>query len=1192
MSTMVQTHDLSVSSKKLHPFFAKPPADESSLQPDSTTKSIDGNSSEQRAVDYEQSDDRRKRRKHSSDDDSSLKIGELPCRDAGSQLPSQLPVPGPTPGTAGEPTCSDTAVKFEQNSAPQNGLPHTRAPRISENIQSTLGQELDSTPRSSTDNVAAVPTEANKDSPPSKTQKVLRFNTRTGTLGSPPKPKPTSKPSRLVCIRYGKDEASRKRIGDAITNILNGSLRIPDSPTTPTRKKRGRPRRSDQKDAQTSSTQQSHPFFTGKGSRPAARPATTEPPKKSPKSRNTIFMSTPVSPRKPRVSFNISGEKVPRFGSKGTGGTKIPGAMHPMWPAQGMSHVLGNELKCASFVDNASPETSRKFKGQVVTVSEDESVLASLRTSLSLAQIRAELPRNEDEFTPVPAELRLPVRHFESGRKLRARITPQLKSLGAVRSSSNELDSKPSTRGTPPAISRLYKSLETQLSAYDRSTCETLIWTQKYAPRTAAEVLQVGKEGPLLRTWLEALKVQTVHTGPAEATSKAKGKAENGPRKRKKNKLDGFIVDSEDELAELGDLSDDQESTDSEALPAKKTLVRSGDSNAAGAGRLQNVVLLSGPHGCGKTAAVYAVAKELDFEIFEINASARRSGKDIMEKVGDMTRNHLVQQHRAEKSSLSGTGDGETDDETAKDVKSGKQGTMMSFFKPNPNKPTKTPTTASKADGPPKSSASKSQKQSLILIEEADVMYEEDKQFWTTLMSMISQSKRPFILTCNDESLVPTQGLPLHGIFRFSPAPTDLAVDLCLLIAANEGHALQRNAVEAAYASRGNDLRATILDLNYWCQLGIGDRRGGFDWFYLRWPKGCDIDQDGDTVRVVSENTYSKGFGWIGRDPLIASHNALETDEEALQQAWNFWEINPDHHQGSTDLQPWARDISSPSLDQRTRLEVLSSYDDFCEVSSVADLCAPGSFGSHFQQHIDAALPDLPSKAREDYILGRTLLEAEPLVPQSCPGESMSHCLNSLGRRVLLERTEDICITSSSSLLEPLDETRMIQALSSSFESSDSHLTRYDIALAFDPLATSDKAPASHLDPSVFDRPMKPIVLDVAPFVRSIVAFDNKLMQERAKLSTLLSEGGSGGGGARGRKRMRTTRAAYSALEGGERKTTRRERYFDGIATGFVLRTAGEGWVDAGIRAVDEMRERITQQDDAAEEVVQAAEPI
>ena len=47
---------------------------------------------------------------------------------------------------------------------------------------------------------------------------------------------------------------------------------------------------------------------------------------------------------------------------------------------------------------------------------------------------------------------------------------------------------------------------------------------------------------------------------------------------------------------------------------------------------------------------------------------------------------------------------------------------------------------------------------------------------------------------------------------------------------------------------------------------------------------------------------------------------------------------------------------------------------------------------------------------------------------------------------------------------------------------------------------------------------------------------------------------------------MRTTRSAMSALEGGARSTTRRDRYFGpGLNPYFVLRTGMQSWLDAMI---------------------------
>lgn len=158
--------------------------------------------------------------------------------------------------------------------------------------------------------------------------------------------------------------------------------------------------------------------------------------------------------------------------------------------------------------------------------------------------------------------------------------------------------------------------------------------------------------------------------------------------------------------------------------------------------------------------------------------------------------------------------------------------------------------------------------------------------------------------------------------------------------------------------------------------------------------------------------------------------------------------------------------------------------------------------------------------------------------------------------------------------LPPITEKQAIKNIRTTL-AAPRGLDRTDLSLAFDPIAASDKPSLSgHLDPSVFDRTVGVIVLDVAPFVRGIVAADDRRRQERLKLGTLVSavEGdqGLGVGFGQGVKR-RKTRSAMSALEGGERRRTRGERYFSGEVNGYlVLRTGGE-WQGAVGDVMEEM---------------------
>ena len=196
-------------------------------------------------------------------------------------------------------------------------------------------------------------------------------------------------------------------------------------------------------------------------------------------------------------------------------------------------------------------------------------------------------------------------------------------------------------------------------------------------------------------------------------------------------------------------------------------------------------------------------------------------------------------------------------------------------------------------------------------------------------------------------------------------------------------------------------------------------------------------------------------------------------------------------------------------------------------------------------------------------MLGITHLEAPIITHYDTLTTSIPSTIKSVARCSLQLRTEKLHATPAPDL-HPLDEAQAIHHLQTNFTCTPPDrpaVGRMDFAFAFDPIATPDtgaQASVLYLEPSVFDRTLKLITLDVAPYVRSIVAYESQLQRQRLKMSSLVSEGGRG---AQGSKRMRTTRAALSALEGGSRSTTRGERWFKAdINPYLVAKTAGEGW--------------------------------
>ncbi|KAI0541829.1 hypothetical protein GGR58DRAFT_455084 [Xylaria digitata] len=1017
-----------------------------------------------------------------------------------------------------------------------------------------------------------------------KPQKLLKLNLATGTIGPPPSSKPSipgkkrgRKPKTLlITIPYGNDAVSREQIGQRINQVLLGTSRIPSFVSTNLIPNTLSPSQKTISNSASGATRQigtpqetilpqkpAHPFFQGKTKGASSIHDDGQKATKADKissKRQVIFTSTPRQAR--ATPSNLS---LPPLGSKVS--VKTPGAQYPAWPWRDMVHVRDNSsphpIDSASLESTLGSSRGRKAKGQEIHIGQHESILYEITSKLGIRELANDVKStNYEDFRPIASMVRVPIKHFESGLKLQARVFKELHTLGI----NNTL------LKTHPAILHAYKSISTTLSAFDASTCESVAWAQKYAPTSAQCVLQTGREAELLRDWLQNLKVQAVDTGALDNTSKPKNGSISKKKRRQHKKLEGFIVSSDEEANEMDEITDSE--PQSLIHRAKKTVVRSGDGVDRGkrGSRLANTVLLSGPHGCGKTATVYAIAKELEFEVFEINAGARRSGKDILERVGDMTRNHLVNHQQKDEP----RGDATTDDEITKDLKSGKQGMMTSFFKPKPSQPTKE---ALKADPMPdaptpalqEKKPNRDQKQSLILLEEVDILYEEDKQFWATVISMIAQSKRPFIMTCNDESILPLQNLKLHGIFRLSAPPTDLAVDMLLLIAANEGHALGRHAIEALYESRGHDLRGAITELNYWCQIGVGDLRGGFDWFYPRWPKGSDVDEEGQTIRVVSQGTYHAGMGWLNRDVVNTELSLPSITPDLHRETWDHWGLDISDHHEFEDSSNWVKKATNQASSRTARLALLQSIEAFADSISESDLCGP--FLPPLSNHIalDATVPDLHTKILDDFTVGNKVLEVTPICHYNSISLGVSASLRILAQSKLFG---DKLPPKNGRPIDRFDEKRVTDDLERHFNvssRSEGPITRKDYNIAFDPIAVSEKMLAlNYLDPSVFDREMTLLCLDVAPYVRSIVSYDQRLHNERRTRSNLISEGGNPE-----KKRMRTTRAALSALDGSSRATTRRERYFAAdINPYLVMRTGGKCWGDL-VRQINKPEEQV-----------------
>jgi hypothetical protein len=649
-----------------------------------------------------------------------------------------------------------------------------------------------------------------------------------------------------------------------------------------------------------------HPFFSAAGRKNMQQP----PPAIDTKKTTTLVISPPR--RSPKAlqgpKPNFGGLK-PAFGlSAADREPKLPGMVEAPWPVRGTSHIRGlkpsDVMDDITFGDETVPVSGeRKLKDVRMVITPEENILSSLARKLDVSTILADIHSDDYEerkYFEVPAEVRVPQRLITTGSELQEMVRPRVsarlphpKALYQQQDEDSDTDTDMALPRTSvhPALLSLYKRLGTELTPFDLHKFETSSWEVKYAPQKLAEVLQLGREPDIIRDWLTELRTDKVHVGGGggKGKRKAKPKATAAKKKRKKGDLDGFVVDSEEESDLMNEIAEPEE--DDWLNPAsktKKSSVRAGDKMAELLGknkdRKTNTIVISGPTGCGKTAAVYAAAKELGYAVFEVNSGTRRSGKDVLDMVGDMSRNHQV----SNKSVLDSD---------------------------NPFTRAKAPKAAVIAH---EEDLQMRQRQSLILFEEVDILFEEDKSFWTTVISLMAQSKRPIVLTCNDESLLPWDDLSLHAILRFSAPPRDLLVDHLVLMAANEGHLLQRPAIDALVQANGNDIRACIMELQFYCRMAVGDRKAGLSWLIDRFPVGCDIASNGEKTRVVSVDTYRLGMGMVPHSPDLR-------EDDRWQGLWEEY--------GDLDL--------GDRLEECGTLASLEVSEAFFEARSAADAFAP-----------------------------------------------------------------------------------------------------------------------------------------------------------------------------------------------------------------------------------------------------------
>eukprot|EP00798_Chlamydomonas_sp_ICE-L_P014765 gene14765-20816_t len=347
-------------------------------------------------------------------------------------------------------------------------------------------------------------------------------------------------------------------------------------------------------------------------------------------------------------------------------------------------------------------------------------------------------------------------------------------------------------------------------------------WTVKYRPQQADQMCCNASSVQQLKTWLSEWKDRIDNLVDESGTESEFSGRNSGARGKGKGRRASCF----DDLCEDDYFEDDccgplaWGDTDDEDV-------------VIGRGA-ENALVLAGPVGSGKTAALQACALELGYNVIEVNPGQDRSGAQLARMIGEATQsrrlahvNSKVNQSKAGGPSMPTTkpptgllgknkkAEPGSDSKTANKKRSHASSIHCT---PEAKKPrggkgkAGRPRNAALVDDdddddvlevadretsqksgqsiPPTASSSR---HTLMLFEEADVLVDEDRGFASMLAALVQDSKRPIVICVNTPGAPPALAAIGVTVLRFQPPSEPDLIRLAALVCAAESEEQKRH---------------------------------------------------------------------------------------------------------------------------------------------------------------------------------------------------------------------------------------------------------------------------------------------------------------------------------------------------------------------------------------------------------------
>ncbi|KAA8546400.1 hypothetical protein F0562_002861 [Nyssa sinensis] len=235
---------------------------------------------------------------------------------------------------------------------------------------------------------------------------------------------------------------------------------------------------------------------------------------------------------------------------------------------------------------------------------------------------------------------------------------------------------------------------------------------------------------------------------------------------------------------------------------------------------VKNVLLVTGPVGSGKSAAIYATAKEQGFHVIEVNASDWRNGTLVKQRFGEAVESHWLQW----------TPENTVGSENKLLLKSSQAIPNTTVTQESNNDaieliPLSDEEDSQNAGGIPgkftrkenRTASDQSEIKTLILFEDVDAILHEDRGFIGTIQQLAETAKRPMILTSNSNNPVLPNNLDRLEVCFTLPSIKEL-LHYVFMVCAAEKVIVQPCLLERFIGYCQRDIRKTIIHLQFWCQ--------------------------------------------------------------------------------------------------------------------------------------------------------------------------------------------------------------------------------------------------------------------------------------------------------------------------------------------------------------------------------------